>query len=150
MEKAEKTRCSFSYNPETGLFSGLSIYTDRDGYLYTFIDRKNFRLHRLVFLLEGEDISGKLIDHIDGDRQNNKRNNLRLVNSQENTYNKRVGRNNTTGHKGITQEPNGKWRARISANKKRYSLGVFDSLEEAVAALSEERQKLHGEYANEG
>ena len=54
------------------------------------------------------------------------------------------------GHKGLTLEPNGKWRDRISADKKRYSLGVFNSLDLALDALNKERQKLHGEYSNEG
>lgn len=150
MPRAKLNKTRFEYDPETGLFFGLKVKVDRDGYLLAFIDRKKFLLHRLVFLLEGIDISGKLVDHIDGNRQNNKRDNLRLVTFQENTYNKKVGKNNTSGHKGITLEPNGKWRARISADKKRYSLGVFNSLDLALDALNKERQKLHGEYSNEG
>ncbi|ABY52832.1 HNH endonuclease [Escherichia phage phiEco32] len=150
MAKSEKTRCSFEYDPSTGEFTGLRVKVDRDGYLFAFIDRKKYLLHRLVFLMEGLDISGKIVDHIDCDRQNNRRDNLRLVTPLENAYNRKINNNNTSGYKGITQEPNGKWRARISANKRRYSLGVFDSLESAAEALREERQKLHGEYANEG
>ena len=140
----------FEYNPETGLFSGLNVHEDKDGYLCTFIDRKHYRLQRLVFLLEGVDIQGKLIDHIDGNRKNNKRNNLRVVNHMENGYNRKKGSNNTSGYKGITKEPNGKWRARFSAGKIRYSLGNFDSLDLAVESLNKEREKFHGEYSNEG
>ena len=68
----------------------------------------------------------------------------------ENGYNRKKGSNNTSGYKGITKEPNGKWRARFSAGKIRYSLGNFDSLDLAVESLNKEREKFHGEYSNEG
>lgn len=62
---------------------------------------KQFMVHRVVMYLHGVDCTGKVVDHIDGDPCNNKITNLRVVTSEENSRNKSLFSNNTTGVAGI-------------------------------------------------
>ena len=74
------------------------------GYHSIFLSKYGtFPVHRIVwFLNTGEDVPvDKIIDHIDGDRLNNKFSNLRLVNESENTRNTKMYKNNTVGVTGV-------------------------------------------------
>jgi len=77
------------------------------------------------------------LDHIDGNRANNKLNNLRIVTRQQNNFN----RINT---KGVSRlKKNGKWYAQIVLNGKKIHLGYFYLEEDAINAYKEAKKKYH-------
>lgn len=83
------------------------------------------------------------IDHVNGDRADNRLCNLRLTDRFGNTQNIRKPRkDNVTGFLGVSPCSNG-FQAQISANKKEYHLGYFKTPEEASAAYQAAKRKLH-------
>jgi hypothetical protein len=86
-------------------------------------------------------------DHRDVNRLNNKRENLRVCTQAQNTRNRPIGRDNTSGFKGVSfQAETRKWRASISVNNKGRHLGLFDTPEAAHAAYCEASKKYHGDF----
>ena len=103
-----------------------------DGYFRVGVGTRKMLVHRVIYrMMTGQE--PQLIDHIDGDRANNRISNLRSVNPTESVKNRRVAKNNTSGAIGV-QRHNGKWRVRIQANRTNIELGYFDTFDEAVAA----------------
>jgi hypothetical protein len=78
---------------------------------------------------------GEEVDHVDGNKGNNRFDNLRIVNRSVNMKNKSIYTNNTTGVIGVSRFGN-RYRARINLDGKRFSLGLFDSVEDAAVARS--------------
>jgi hypothetical protein len=91
----------------------------------------------------------KLIDHIDGNRLNNRVSNLREANDSENQWNSLAQKNNKLGIKGVRLDKNGKnYCARITHYGKEYGLGTYDTIEEASLAYQKASLKYHGEFGN--
>jgi hypothetical protein len=97
---------------------------------------------------------GFVVDHINHERLDNRRENLRVVTSQQNSWNTRRHRDNQTGFKGVHRihgygVPRDRWRASIlcPTTKKRIHLGAFDSPEEAARAYDRAAADLRGEFA---
>lgn len=87
-------------------------------------------------------------DHINGDKLDNRRCNLRYGTRAENLRNRKVQRNSSSGVKGVNfSKLHKKWRVRISCNKKRYHLGLFDDLHAATMIYNKAALKFHGVYA---
>ena len=119
------------------------------GYETVMVDGRNWRIHRLVFLMQ-HGYMPKMIDHINGDRKDNRIENLREANTQTNTYNQALHSNNVSGIKGVSwNNDRQKWAVRVNHNKKTYQRYVQD-LELAELVAIEMRSKLHGEFANHG
>lgn len=115
-----------------------SIHKKKE-YIYYKINKIEYRHHRIVaYAFLGLDIEDKksMIDHINGIRDDNRLENLRIVNNQQNNFN----RHNA---KGYQERLNGKFMARITINKKTIHLGYFDTEEEARNAYLEAKQKYH-------
>lgn len=116
-------------------------------YLRISIKGKAYYLHRIIFLL----VNGYFpcgVDHIDGDRFNNKIENLRDANQSQNCLNRTVHKNNKTGHKNIHWQKNmSKWCVKITINQKSTIVGYFEDIELADLVASEYRAKYHGEFA---
>lgn len=137
-------------------YEALSQYgwrIDRKGYAIRRIrvgaGRKHIAMHREILGLAHGDTSA--VDHIDGDRSNNTRANLRVCARAQNAMNRRINKNNTCGFKGVCwHKESKKWRAKIQAGGKGKYLGLFDTPEAAHAAYREAAQRLHGEFANMG
>jgi hypothetical protein len=90
----------------------------------------------------------EFVDHIDGDKLNNRRENLRLVTSKQNSRNRRSSKNNTSGYKGVTfLAKRETWLAQIWHQGKNMNLGLYDSPELAARAYNEAALKYHGEHA---
>lgn len=86
------------------------------------------------------------VDHIDGDRLNNTRENLRLASRADNQRNKGVPRNSSTGFKGVG--PYGeRYHARIRVNGRRVHLGYWDDPEVAALVYDAAARRFHGAYA---
>lgn len=106
--------------------------------------------HRVAWALYHGEWPNGLIDHINGDKADNRIENLRVVTHDGNAKNNRISRRNTTGHIGIYWEPQrNKWRADITSDKKTVCLGRFDAKEDAIAARKAAEPKF-GFHPNHG
>lgn len=102
-------------------------------------------LHRLIMNATNKDI---VVDHINHDQTDNRKENLRLCSAWENSMNTSLSKNNTSGVNGVSQMKNGRYRAYINFNRKQIPLGCYDTLEEAKDARRQASIKLYGEFAN--
>jgi hypothetical protein len=115
-----------------------------DGYVRT--GAMNISLHREIMGLRGFD--GAYVDHVNGNRLDNRKSNLRLCNSTENSFNKSITSRNKTGYKGVSPYPSrGAFRVVISANRRYYHIGYFYCPLEAARAYDKAAKELHGEFA---
>jgi len=120
------------------------------GYVFVKIQDKKYRVHRLIFLMQRGYLP-KILDHIDGDRTNNKIENLRAADAAQNRYNSKLSKSSTSGIKGVYwHKPVEKWAAEIKVNGKRKRLGFFYDKEVAAQIVRIARLKYHGEFANHG
>ena len=94
---------------------------------------------------------GLFIDHVNRDKFNNCKSNLRYCTITQNNFNRGIKKDNTSGYKGIywhkLKNLKGKWRARISINNKRFHLGLFDDIKKAVKVYNKACKKYHGDFA---
>lgn len=149
----ERLKELLDYDPETGVFTykvrvarrvkigDEAGYVNTVGYRIMSIDGRKYAGHRMAWIYKyGEDPIGLDIDHKDGDRTNNRIDNLRLATrSQNTTHRKKV--------KGIRSRCPGKWEARIKVNGKEIQLGNFTCPWHAYAAYWDARYKYFGEFA---
>lgn len=105
---------------------------------------KSVNMHRLIMMVVSP---REVVDHIDGNPLNNTRANLRVVTQQQNTWNSRIRRDNTSGYKGVSKHTDGKWCAYVAADRHRLNLGLYTDLEEAAWMRDQFALALHGEYA---
>lgn len=89
------------------------------------------------------------VDHINGNGLDNRRTNLRPATRAQNSANAHMGRNNTSGYKGVSlHKASGLWRAYIGGGgRTRVELGLFTTPEEAALAYDEAAVARWGEYA---
>lgn len=110
-------------------------------------------LHRVIMsrILNRELNNKEFVDHINGDRSDNRRENLRLSNNSLNQANRDRPANNTSGYKGVFydkyRDGRIKIRAGISTHKKFISLGTFKTEQEAALAYNKKAKELFGEHA---
>mgnify|MGYP001168866129 CR=1 FL=1 len=155
------------YKPETGLlywkhrasapkewnsrYAGQQAFTSDDGsgYRVGAINNKNTRAHRVIWKIM-HDEEPEQIDHINGDRSDNRIENLRAVINADNGRNQKLRVSNSSGVMGVGFcKRAGKWRVRITINGKDKHLGIYKSYSEAVAARLT-AEKLHGFHENHG
>ena len=91
---------------------------------------------------------GELADHINGDKLDNRRANLRLANRSQNNANKPARKGLSSKYKGVSWDKNKeKWRAYIQINKKLKHIGYFGDEQQAAIAYNREAKRLYGEFA---
>lgn len=112
---------------------------DNDGYIISNAPYKI--MHRLVLNANETEI----VDHIYHNKFDNRKSKLRIVTSSQNSMNRKIHSNNTSGTKGVCRI-NNKWNANICVNGEKYNLGYFDNLDDAVRVRKEAELKLFGEY----
>jgi hypothetical protein len=103
-----------------------------DGYAVSHegtVSPKTIFMHRLI----NGTPEGEITDHIDQDRLNNRRSNLRTASKSLNSFNSKVHSRNRSGYRGVSWHA-GKWRAAIVVNGRQESLGRFDDPAEAGRA----------------
>jgi hypothetical protein len=147
------------YDASTGVFTRKSRdgswsptgNVSGGGYVTIYVGGRSYAAGRLAWFWMTGIWPEAEVDHRDLNRQNNAWANLREALPVENTANKGVYQNNTSGFKGVNRlVVRGRfigWRARIGAGRQRRSLGVFQTPEEAHAAYVEAARRLHGEFA---
>lgn len=107
--------------------------------------RYTMSLHRYIMRLSYHD--NLVCDHINGNTLDNRKCNLRICSSLENSRNRKLQINNKTGYKGVyISKASGRYIARIRVNNKGIFLGEHDTPEEAYAAYCEASKKYHGEF----
>lgn len=109
--------------------------------------RVNKAMHRVVMerMLGRELIEGEVVDHINKNRLDNRRENLRLASVSENNAN-RVTKIGKSGFKGVTVK-NSKFIVNISFRYQTYYVGSFETAEEAHKAYLENAHLIHGQFA---
>ena len=91
---------------------------------------------------------GQIVDHIDRDKLNCQRANLRFTTKQQNTVNSGMWSNNTSGIKGVYwDKARNKWHAQIKVNQKTIGLGRFDTLELATTVRDNAARHYFGHFA---
>lgn len=122
-------------------------YFVSDGYISVEVGGKSLPSHRIIWeMFNGKIPDGLVVDHIDGDRTNNRIENLRVCTRAENSRNCKKSKANTSGFKGVSRSGN-KWRAQIRVNRKRISLGNFLTKEEAHKAYCDAAEYYFKEFA---
>jgi hypothetical protein len=149
-----------TYNPEEGSFSyridrgpnaklGQTAGTlCQDGYVAVTIDRKKYKCHVLVWLVETGELPDSQLDHKDRQRSNNRFSNLRKATSSQQIANTSKRSNLTSKYKGVHwKKSDSAWRACIVVNGKQIHIGQFKTEEEAAMKYNEYASKYYGQYA---
>ena len=103
----------------------------------------NIKLHRFIM----NPPIGVEVDHINHDRLDNRKSELRLCTHQQNSFNERLSKNNTSGFKGVSwRKDTNNWVAYIHYNRRKLHLGNFKVKQEAVKARLDKEQELFGEF----
>lgn len=149
-----------AYDPETGrmwwikgkkkVVVGAEIGSDPTNtrrYRASNFEYQKFMVHRMAWsMVHGEIPEGMQVDHINGNRHDNRICNLRLVTHTENCENKRgaLSNNKSSGLLGVSWSKvmNG-WQAYIKVNRKKIPLGYFQDKYEAHQAYLEAKRRLH-------
>jgi hypothetical protein len=108
------------------------------GYLVGSIFGQRLNAHQIIFAMTDGRWPADFLDHIDGDRSNNSRANLREVDHLQNCRNAKMPVTNTTGAVGLEWVARvGRWRARIQVDGRTIHLGYFAEREAAIQARAE-------------
>jgi hypothetical protein len=152
---ASRLREVADYAPETGIFTwriqrkkcskGKRFGTMKNnGYLKAGIDGVTYTLHRLAWLYVYGEFPTEDIDHVDGDRTNNRIENLRSVCRSANLENQRKAhaRNKSTGVLGAYAHGNN-FISRIRVRGKDHYLGMFKTIDAAHTAYLAAKRQMH-------
>jgi len=105
------------------------------GYVVIGVDGQRIMAHRLAWLYEYGELPSSDLDHINQNKSDNRIANLRVVSRSKNMHNVSLHRHNSSGHKGVSwHAPRQKWRAYIFLDYRQTHIGLFDKIEDAVAA----------------
>lgn len=148
------------YNPETGVliwkenkhkrFIGREAGSvNHHGYRRMHILNTRIDAHRLVWLMHYGCLPVGEVDHINGNKLDNRLVNLRLADKQKNQQNVGVRADSRLGVKGVRIRPSGKYQARVSLTDGARLVKTFEFLDSAVAWLSATRKESHGEFARD-
>lgn len=149
----EEVSKRYRYNPDTGTI--FSIKARRNvgtigggGYIILIINQRQYKAHRIAWLLHYGEWPQDEIDHIDGNVGNNTLSNLRAVNRAKNAINRKLNKNNTSGYRGVSwYKKHQKWRALIAIDGKWVNLGYYKNLDEAIAVRKAKEQEIFGEFS---
>lgn len=122
--------------------SRRSWYISSSGYACTWLYGKNARMHRMIMKAE----SGLDVDHINHNKLDNRRSNLRLCTRSQNNANRIT--TSSTGYKGVTWiKKKNRFAAQIKINGVNKYLGLFKSAVDAAKAYDVAAKKLFGDFA---
>lgn len=144
----------FTYSPGTGILAwktrkgGRLAGTragnvERSGYRVVKLDDQIFKEHRIIWAYCTGEWPAVEIDHVDGDKTNNRVSNLRTVTRNGNAQNLRGGRGKSPLLGAHWNTEAGRWRSKIVADGKQKFLGYFSTPEEAHEAYLRAKRELH-------
>lgn len=112
-----------------------------DGYSATHINGKEVFAHRFIAEQSGKEV----VDHINRDKKDNRRKNLRNTNKSINAFNSKLRVNNSSGKRGVYLRSDTKrWSAEIKKDGVKIPLGCYATKEEAIKAREEGELKYYG------
>lgn len=139
-----------SYNPDTGTFTRIAVLNDNpshqwrvgdtvgnqssNGYIEVSVGDIKFQAHKLAWYFVHGVYPDFYLDHVNGDKTDNRIENLRESSPLINMRNRGKNKNNSTGFNGVYVAASGRFRARIKINGKLINIGTFDTAEEASEA----------------
>lgn len=91
--------------------------------------------------------TGQIVDHIDGNKNNCRLANLRIVTVEQSVQNRHASQYSSSIFKGVSRLPDGRWRAAIVANGETHALGHYSNSVNAAIAYDQAARKTHGEFA---
>jgi len=151
----------YTYDPLTGILLRKKLYKKRSsssvnnkpnayGYIVIQIDNRKYPLHRLAFLYMNGSFPTNVVDHINGDKLDNRWSNLRDVTVSINNKNKPLRFDNKSGFNGVIyHNQTSKWQATIRVDGVTKYLGIFDEKEDAIEARKIANDKFDF-YKNHG
>ena len=171
-QEVERLHNTFKYVPETGKFfrkvtrgrfkegSEVESNKTKDGSWYPKIKWRlangkdtHISFQRLAWILENGNIEdNKVVDHINGDINDNRIVNLRVVTRAENSRNRKTAKNNTSGTQGVylvERDNDTFWKAEIRHNYDNIFIGSYNTREEAIIARKAAERVL-GFHDNHG
>ena len=135
-----------SNRTKAGALCGANV--DSKGYARVCFAGKQYRAHRVAWALFYGVDPDRQIDHINGDRQDNRIENLRLATNTQNSRNTKLSRNNTSGVTGVTFSTAAqKWIAQITVSRKNVYIGVFPDKVDAIKARKQAESQYFGQFA---
>jgi len=144
----------YDYDPGTGIVvyrcnGSPAAYNTAGRYVHLPFNRVVWAAHRLIWrMYTGEDPGELEIDHVDGDRANNRISNLRPATRTQNARNRVKPHTNWTGFLGVRFEPDRKkFRAQGKRNGRRVHIGYFLTAEEAAVAATAWRHQQYEEFS---
>ena len=152
---AERLRDLLSYDPQTGEFRWVRPTTrsvrvgdvagsSGPGYVGIFIDGYRYYAHRLAWLHMTGAFPRQQLDHINGDRRDNRFSNLRECSGSQNQQNRAANKANRTGLVGVClHKRSGKFQAQITVQGKTRALGMFADPQAAHAAYLDAKRAAH-------
>jgi hypothetical protein len=153
MLTADQLKELLEYDPDTGVLrnraNGRSIgWRHSAGYRQCMIGKKKYFIHRLAWLYAHGHLPKEQIDHINGDRSDNRICNLRIATQKQNSANMKIRSNNKVGFKGVSRINRSKpFFASIHVDGKTKYLGIFATAEEAHEAYLLAARMYFGDYA---
>ncbi len=157
---AERLRELLIYDPDTGAFTrrmmligrcpvgSIAGSKNRLGYQQLILDHQSYLAHRIAWLyMYGRWPQGEL-DHVNGNRSDNRLSNIREATRGNNRANSGVGKNNKSGLKGAYWHVAAqRWSSSITVDGSKRWLGLFDTAEAAHAAYASAAKTFHGTFA---
>lgn len=126
---------------EAGCLNGM-------GYVRICLDYVDYTGRRLAWLYQHGVMPEDQVDHRNGNRADNRIENLRLADNSQNNQNRILQSNNTSGFKGVSlHKQSALWFAYATQGGKRISAGYHRTPEEAFVASTALRESLHGDFA---
>lgn len=154
----EELQSQLDYNKDTGIFTWKVRNSNRvkigdiagnkhnRGYIELKVFGERHLAHRLAWLYCYGNIP-TMIDHIDGDRSNNRISNLREVSHAENMYNSKVRSDNKSGIRCVSwNKRNNKWEVRVKVDGKLKNYGYYADIDEATKVAELVRKTHHTAY----
>lgn len=124
-------------------------YSDANGYKCGNILDSRLLAHRVIWKMWNKTMPDMDIDHINGNKSDNRIDNLRLATCSENSWNAEKRSDNTSGYKGVSfDKSRGLWAAYINAYGKRKHLGRFRLIEDAHMAYEKASIEMHGDFSS--
>lgn len=119
----------------------------KKGYVCTTIGSRSYRNQRLIWLYVHGYVPEQ-VDHINGQRCDNRLINLRAATRFENSRNRKIRHDSASGHIGVSwHKTEKKWRAHICRNGKMVTLGRFANINDAITARRTAEVKFYGEFS---
>lgn len=132
-------------------FAGTCAGTVKaDGRREIKINNKTYKAARLVWAFHCGEWPSKMVDHINGDRSDDRIENLRLATPRQNAQNRSLKAANSSGFTGVSwHSQHEKWWVRITVDGKTRSFGLYEDLAEACLVVINMRKQLFGDFARD-